>query len=78
MNFYVNNKEDYCQVGFQDDLIIDLFLEVILQLFFYFVIIYRIIGGVLDFYVFLGENFNYVFQQYIYVIKIKIFYIFVC
>lgn len=78
MNFYVNNKEDHCQVGFQDDLIIDLFLEVTLQPSPYPAITYRTIGGVLDFYVFLGENPNHALQQYIHVINTKISHTFAC
>ena len=44
-----------------------LFIEVTLQPSPYPAITYRTIGGVLDFYVFLGENPNHALQQYIHV-----------
>lgn len=52
-------------------------IEVTLQPSPYPAITYRTIGGVLDFYVFLGENPNHALQQYIHVIKTKISHTFV-
>ena len=51
-----------------------LFIEVTLQPSPYPAITYRTIGGVLDFYVFLGENPNHALQQYIHV-SLSIIYI---